>query len=100
MPELPEVETIRRDLEARVLGARVDAVWWSGKPLRLARPPDAAALARAAAGRTLTALRRRAKYLLLEHDGAWTTVIPLGMSGRITVAPPETPRPPHTHVVW
>lgn len=100
MPELPEVETVRRDLEARILGARVEAVWWSGKPLRLARPPDAPALARAAEGRAVTALRRRAKYLLVDHDGGWTTVVHLGMSGRLTVAAAGTPRPPHTHVVW
>lgn len=98
MPELPEVETIRRDLEPRLVGARVGKIWTSGKPLRLARPLDVRALRRACEGRRIVALGRRAKYLLLTMEGGARAVIHLGMSGRLSLA--TGARLPHTHVVW
>lgn len=98
MPELPEVETVRRDLEPALAGTRVTAVWTSGKPLRLLRPVDAAALARAAVGHRVEAVRRRAKYLLVDLDGDDSVVVHLGMSGQLRVMPGATPRPAHTHV--
>ena len=99
MPELPEVETVRRTLEPLVLGARVEKVWTSGLPLRLARPVDTAGLRRVAQGSTITALRRRAKYLLVD-TAKGTTLVHLGMSGRVRVQPAEEPRVAHTHVAW
>ena len=111
MPELPEVETIARTLAASILGARVGSVWTSGLPLRLARPLDVGALRRAAAGRTLAAVRRKGKYLLLDFEGGPRSargpagaragvLVHLGMSGRLLVDPAATTRPPHTHVVF
>ncbi len=99
MPELPEVETVRRTLEPLVLGARVDKVWTSGLPLRLNRPVDAAGLRRAAQGGTIHALRRRAKYLLVDTEKG-TTLVHLGMTGRVRVQPAGEPRVTHTHVAW
>jgi formamidopyrimidine-DNA glycosylase len=99
MPELPEVETVRRTLEPLVLGARIDKVWTSGKPLRLNRPVDAPGLKRVAQGATITALRRRAKYLLVDTEKG-TTLVHLGMSGRVRVQPADEPRAAHTHVAW
>jgi formamidopyrimidine-DNA glycosylase len=57
MPELPEVEMVRRTL-APAIGRRVTDVWTSGKPLRLNRPVDRRGLRAAAVGRKLTAVRR------------------------------------------
>ena len=96
MPELPEVETIRRDLERRLVGARIVSVWTSGKPLHLNRPIDVAGL-RAAGGRIL-ALRRHGKYLYIDAERG-TVIIHLGMTGNLVVAA-RGKAPPHTHVVW
>jgi formamidopyrimidine-DNA glycosylase len=48
----------------------------------------------------VTALRRRSKYLLIDLDGGWTVVVHLGMSGRLTLVPEETPPELHEHVAF
>ncbi len=82
MPELPEVETVRRGLapalEGRTL-ARVDA---RRADLRV---PFPRAFAKRLTGRKVVHLRRRAKYLLADLDGGETLIMHLGMSGRFTV---------------
>lgn len=99
MPELPEVETVRRTLEPAV-GRRVTSVWTSGLPLRLARPVDRAGIERAALGATISAVRRHGKYLLIEFAGRDELVlVHLGMSGRLRLVRADQPRAPHTHVV-
>lgn len=99
MPELPEVETIRRGLEPELVGTRVAGLWTSGKPLRLARALDAAGLRAAVVGQRIDALRRRAKYLLMDV-GSSVVLVHLGMSGRLILTTDAEPRPAHTHVVW
>jgi formamidopyrimidine-DNA glycosylase len=100
MPELPEVETVRRTL-APAIGAKVGEVWTSGKPLRLNRPVDRAALARAARGRTIETVRRIGKYLLIDlRGGDSSLLVHLGMSGRLRLVAAAEPRAPHTHVVF
>ncbi len=79
MPELPEVETVRRMLAQSVLGRTVARVETSG--LRL-RGPIAADLSRRLAGHRFTGARRVGKYLLLDLDGRLTLLSHLGMSGR------------------
>jgi formamidopyrimidine-DNA glycosylase len=100
MPELPEVETLRRSLARRVVGARVTDLWTSGLPLRQRRPIAKRALRRASVGRRIVAVRRVAKYLLIDTDGGDVLVIHLGMTGKVLAAAAGTPRPSHTHVVW
>jgi formamidopyrimidine-DNA glycosylase len=101
MPELPEVETIVRDLRPALAGARLRGVWTSGLPLRLARPLDASALARVCGHGRLTGVRRRGKYILLDVDGGPAgALVHLGMTGRLRVQPQREPREKHTHVVW
>lgn len=104
MPELPEVETVRRTLDELVVGATATAATWSGIPLRMNQPLDLAALRRACRGATLVAARRRAKYLLLDWQkdtaAPRTVLVHLGMSGRMLVAPAGSAAPSHTHVVW
>ena len=97
MPELPEVETVRRGLESHVLGrsiARVDV-----RDRRLRVPVDEALLARTSRGRRIEAIDRRAKYLLMRLDSGDVILMHLGMSGRMAVVPKATPFEPHTHVV-
>ena len=83
MPELPEVETVRRGLEP-VLAGRVIARAEARRPnLRWPLPPDMAARL---TGARVTALRRRSKYLLADLDRGETLIVHLGMSGRILVS--------------
>ena len=97
MPELPEVETVRRSLEPRLLGRDFRAVEVRSPALR--EPLDAAALIDLA-GRRIRALRRRSKYLLIDVEGERTLVVHLGMSGRFTVVTADVPTAPHEHVVF
>ena len=94
MPELPEVETVRRSLEPRLLGQRFGRVEVYSPRMR--EPLDRRALG-GLAGCRVEALRRRAKYLLIDVSGGRTLVIHLGMSGRFTIASTATPRDRHEH---
>jgi formamidopyrimidine-DNA glycosylase len=98
MPELPEVEVLRRSLEPRLVGRRVRAVEASGVPLR--EPVRLATLRRRAEGQRILGLRRRSKYLLLDLTGDSTLVVHLGMSGRLTLAPARTAPEPHEHAAF
>jgi formamidopyrimidine-DNA glycosylase len=98
MPELPEVETVRRDLEAAVAGARVAAVEVSGVRSVRRRPSTFAA---ALEGRALVSFGRRGKYLVigLEPDDA-VLVAHLRMSGQLLLAASASePRLRHSHVI-
>jgi formamidopyrimidine-DNA glycosylase len=82
MPELPEVETVRRGLAPALEGARVLRVEQRRPDLRFPFPPD---FARRLTGRRVLGLRRRAKYLLADLDSGETLVMHLGMSGSFRV---------------
>jgi formamidopyrimidine-DNA glycosylase len=101
VPELPEVETVVRTLRPRLLGSVISTVWTSGKRLRLARPIDRAALARLSIGARVVAVRRRAKYVIIELDrGGAGILVHLGMTGRLRLQASHEPQAKHTHVVW
>lgn len=95
MPELPEVETIRRGLERRLRGARITHV--EVHEPRLRRVLDEAAL-RTLVGRRVEAVRRRAKYLLADVGEGLCWLMHLGMSGRLLLVPTDAPRGQHEHV--
>jgi formamidopyrimidine-DNA glycosylase len=78
MPELPEVETVRRLLESTVVGRRVAAVSTSGAKLR---EPVSRTLGRRLRGRAISGVRRVGKYLLLDFEGDLTLLAHLGMTG-------------------
>lgn len=100
MPELPEVETVRRTL-APAIGLRVQSVWTSGLPLRLNQKVDRRMLTRTAKGRAIEGIRRLGKYLLVDfQDGPRSVLVHLGMSGRLRLLPVRSERAPHTHVVF
>ena len=82
MPELPEVETVRRGLEEALLGLKIRYVDKKRNDLRFPIPED---LNEKLRGRTITALRRRAKYLLIDVNNGLTVLSHLGMSGRWTI---------------
>ncbi len=97
MPELPEVETVRRTL-APAVGAKILAAWDSGQGLHMARKPPRKKL-RALAGATITRIHRHGKYLLIETDTPQTLLVHLGMTGRTVIVPKDKPRAKHTHVI-
>ena len=82
MPELPEVETIRRGLVPVLTGRRLVRAEVRRADLRVPFPENFAVRL---AGRQVQVLRRRAKYLLADLDGGETLVVHMGMSGRFTV---------------
>jgi formamidopyrimidine-DNA glycosylase len=98
MPELPEVEVLRRSLEPHLVGDRIERVEVRNAALR--EPVETARLRRAVQGRRVTALRRRSKYLLIDLEGGRTVTVHLGMSGRLTLVPAKTSREPHEHVAF
>lgn len=97
MPELPEVETVRRTLTPAI-GARIAAVWDSGKPLHMQRRPPRRKL-RALVGAKITDIRRHGKYLLVDTDRPQSLLVHLGMTGRLCIHKKREPRATHTHLV-
>mgnify|MGYP006282372947 CR=1 FL=1 len=97
MPELPEVETVRRGLESRVVGRRIGDVW-VGRERSVRRVGREAVIA-GLSGAVITHAGRRGKYLLCDLDSGDRLMIHLRMSGRVLIAEEGTQRPAHTHVV-
>jgi len=96
MPELPEVETIRRDLEPLVLGATIVGVeiYWPGSIAR----PSPQEFEDLTPGRTILRLGRRGKYLIFVLSGGWNLIVHLGMTGRLLVDRVE--RDKHTRALF
>ena len=117
MPELPEVETVRRGLEPVMEGQRIAHVVQKRPDLRFPLPPN---FAERLTGRSVLRLERRAKYILIglaqdAQNPEEVLLIHLGMSGRFTIWPPKQSRKPeaetsdpkgpdgtgrHDHIVW
>jgi len=94
MPELPEVETTRRGIAPHIEGRRVERVVLRRDDLRWPIPAE---ITRAFPGQTIEAVRRRAKYLLLDAQTG-SAILHLGMSGNLRVLPKATPTRTHDHV--
>ncbi len=98
MPELPEVEVLRRSLAPVLVGDTIERVVVQDRRLReLVRPEE---LSRHTVGRLIERLGRRSKYLLIELEAGSTLVIHLGMSGRLTLVDAGAPQEPHEHVAF
>jgi formamidopyrimidine-DNA glycosylase len=96
MPELPEVETIRRGLALRISGRTIVRAELRRPDLRRPFPPM---LAERLEGARIGALDRRGKYILIELDTDGLLLLHLGMSGRVTAGSAAMPIVPHDHVV-
>lgn len=94
MPELPEVETIRRGLAPALLGRTITAVVLRHARLRLPLSPE---LTNILPGQRVLAVERRAKYLLLRLDRG-VLLLHLGMSGYLRLLPAEQVPQRHDHV--
>lgn len=105
MPELPEVETVRRGLSPSLDGAKLVRVVQNRPDLRFPLPDD---FAHRLTGTTVRRLTRRAKYILAELDSGETLVVHLGMTGRFLIGAhqpvgfhhPAGDDPKHTHLVF
>ncbi|MBK8284804.1 MAG: bifunctional DNA-formamidopyrimidine glycosylase/DNA-(apurinic or apyrimidinic site) lyase [Ahniella sp.] len=93
MPELPEVETTRRGIEPHVLGQRIESLLLRRPDLRWPIPDH---LVRTLPGREIEAVRRRAKYLLIDTEPG-SMLIHLGMSGSLRVLTPGFGAGKHDH---
>lgn len=93
MPELPEVETVVRELDAALRGAQIAALDCA----RVDYVRGAADGAPATAGRFVDRVDRHGKRILVRLQPNGEIVMHLGMSGRVTLAEPGTPMEPHTH---
>lgn len=96
MPELPEVETVRRGLAVRLVGRMIEHVEVGRE--RTVRRTSRQALIDGLTGTIIVGTHRRGKYLLLRLDSGDEVMIHLRMSGRVLISPIDEPRPPHTHV--
>ena len=95
MPELPEVETVRRMLAAHVVGRTVRAVSLSGLALR---EPVSRGLKRGLKGRAIRGVSRLGKFLVFELEGGVSLLSHLGMSGRWLFSDGARDEPlPHVH---
>lgn len=93
MPELPEVETTARGIEPHLLGQQITALHVRQPKLRYPVPAELAAIV----GQPIVAVRRRAKYILLDTP-AGSAIVHLGMTGRLRVLPADTPLQLHDHL--
>ena len=97
MPELPEVETVRRGMVSFVVDRRIDRVEVGRE--RTVRRTSPQALIDGLTGATITSIGRRGKYIVCQLDTGEALMIHLRMSGRVLVSEAGSPRPAHTHVV-
>src|SRR5690349_20360363 len=97
MPELPEVETVARDLRPRLVGAQIAGVRSSWA--RTLRTHDADAFADAIMGRTVESVGRRAKLLVVELSGGLALTIHLKMTGQLFVVPAGVSEDPYVRLV-
>ncbi len=97
MPELPEVETVARDLRGPLQGARIEGVrvGWE----RTLRSQDPVAFAAVAIGRTIVGVGRRAKLVVLDLDDGRAITIHLKMTGQLFVVTSDVPEDPYTRLV-
>jgi len=96
MPELPEVETIRRELEKEVVGRRVKSVDTVGKKSIKRQTPDE--FKAGLVGAKITGSQRKGKYLLMPLDNGKVLVVHLRMSGQLRRNTPKDELEKHTHV--
>jgi len=100
VPELPEVETVRRDLEARVLGRRITSCAVAPDAPRLVQLVPAAEFCRELTGRRIDGLRRRGKYLIVDLDDGRAWVMHRRMSGNMLYRLPADPPDDYTRAVF
>ena len=97
MPELPEVETVARDLRPRIVGATITGARTSWARTLRTHAPEA--FADAVAGREVLGVGRRGKQVVIELSGDAALTVHLKMTGQLFVVPAETPVDPYVRLV-
>lgn len=97
MPELPEVETVVREIRPHLLGRRLGKIQVSDRPLRRQWRGTWVSQLR---GRRIDEVRRRGKWIIVSLDGAYHLIIHLGMTGQLTVHDTQQAMADHTHLVF
>jgi formamidopyrimidine-DNA glycosylase len=97
MPELPEVETVARDLRPRIVGATI--VGARTNWVRTLRSQDPLAFADGVTGRSVDAVGRRGKQVVIDLSGDAALTIHLKMTGQLFVVPAELPEDPYVRLV-
>src|ERR1039458_5587437 len=97
MPELPEVETVVRDIRPHIVGRRITRVEL-GRRQPLKTPPRK--IVALLEGATIESVERWGKNIVIRASGGIWWLIHLGMSGRLGVEPAAEERRPHTHGVF
>ena len=96
MPELPEVEVIKRGLGKHLPGCKVLEIVMGNKKLRLPMPRKN--LKKYIQGARFKSVDRRAKFLLLTMENGAILIVHLGMTGRLGIFPADTPKAKHDHL--
>jgi formamidopyrimidine-DNA glycosylase len=96
MPELPEVETVRRIIEPQLIGQTILSVSVSNP--QIIAYPDATAFAALLTGQTVRRMSRRGKFLTVHFESGGRMVIHLRMTGQLLVTPADYPVEKHTHL--
>lgn len=96
MPELPEVETVARDLRSALVGRRIEDVRLSRGDIL--RTPPADVFTQVIAGQSVTGVDRRGKFILVQMDGGDDFMVHLGMTGHLLVCDGDAPEARHTHL--
>jgi formamidopyrimidine-DNA glycosylase len=99
MPELPEVETIARELRPLAQGATITS-FWTDWPRAIKHPVEDGRFAAEVAGREILDVTRRGKWLVLPLSGEGVLAIQVKMTGQVFVLPTATPRDRHVHLVF
>jgi formamidopyrimidine-DNA glycosylase len=104
MPELPEVEVVRRGLDEHVVGRRIETAAFTGARVARRHPPGPVDLADRLRGNVVHGAQRRGKYLWLELEATdrhrQGLVIHLGMSGQLLLEEASAPRETHLHATF
>lgn len=98
MPELPEVETVKRSLESHLVGEKITGIeiYYGG----IIKEPESALFRSLIVGKEIRSLTRRGKYLLCELSEGLTLVIHLRMTGRLYLTDPQQLVEKHTHIIF
>ena len=97
MPELPEVETVKRILAPQLCGRRIERV--NIKNAQVIAHPDAESFADLLTGKTITGMSRRGKFLKAELEDGGSLCLHLRMTGQLLVTPADFPEEKHTHLI-
>src|SRR6188474_2725202 len=98
MPELPEVETIARELRPLVVERTITDAWFDW-PNQI-KHPSPAEFVPAVRGRRILDVGRRAKWVIFDLSGEAVLAIQVKMTGQLTVVPPSDPRDKHVHATF